>query len=201
MSNAAIVVKVPSHIVNELIFYHSRWVARLQTDAFSKQFMGSLMKQSTLWWLVQFPCWALGGLFLFAGWQKVQEPAQFLTSIRGFHLVPDPYAAWLALALPWLEIFAGLAVITGFLRRGGLLILNTSLVIFIAALASAWARGINVDCGCFGKVKTGGLLQELGLDTLLLAIGIWLQCRIAKSANLSRCWSMKFQHVFSHPPK
>jgi uncharacterized membrane protein YphA (DoxX/SURF4 family) len=131
--------------------------------------------------------WIFGGLFIFAGWQKVQDPTQFLTSIRGFHLVPDPYAAWLALSLPWMEIFAGLAVVTGFLRRGGLLLLNASLVAFIVALLSAWIRGINVECGCFGSIKTGSILQELGLDMVLLVVGIWLQFRRTTLKVVLRC--------------
>jgi hypothetical protein len=105
----------------------------------------------------------------------VSDPAQFLVSVRSFHLLPDPFAAWMALALPWLEIFAGLAVLTGWLRRGGLLLLNASLVIFGIALISAWVRRIDIDCGCFG---TGHGATNIGhallRDAVLLLAGGWL---------------------------
>jgi putative oxidoreductase len=116
--------------------------------------------------------WLFGLLFIWTGWSKVQDPAQFLVNIRNFRLLPDPFAAWLALGLPWLEIFAGLAVLTGWLRQGGLLLLNTALVIFAIALISAWMRGLDIECGCFGGKHT--VAEALVRDAVLLAVGLWL---------------------------
>ncbi|MEZ0275012.1 MAG: MauE/DoxX family redox-associated membrane protein [Roseimicrobium sp.] len=122
--------------------------------------------------------WIFGGVFIWAGWVKVQDPSQFLVSIRSFHLLPDPFAAWLALLLPWLEIFSGLCVFTGWLRRGGLLLLNASLVVFAIALVTAWARGLDVECGCFGGGKgTTTIVEALIRDAVLLAVGAWLMLR------------------------
>ena len=45
----------------------------------------------------------LAGAFFVAGFEKARDPIQFLFDIRSFHLLPDPYAALVALALPWLE--------------------------------------------------------------------------------------------------
>lgn len=136
--------------------------------------MLAILRTNKWRWLPLASCFLFGAVFVFAGALKVKDPAQFLTSIRGFQMVPDPFAAWLALALPWLEIFAGLAVITGWLRHGGLLLLNATLVVFIIALGIAWARGLNIECGCFGAVKTGTMVQEIALDVVLLLVGGWL---------------------------
>ena len=126
-------------------------------------------------WLGEALAWIFGIVFIYSGCLKVQAPSQFLVSIRSFHLLPDPFAAWLALSLPWLEIFAGLAVLTGWLRRGGLLLLNVSLVIFALALISAWARKLDIECGCFG---TSHGATNIGVallrDALLLLAGGWL---------------------------
>ena len=127
------------------------------------------------WWIVNVLAWGFAAVFIWAGWLKVQDPAQFLVSIRGYRILPDPFAAWVALALPWLEIFAGLAVLTGWLRRGGLLLLNASLVIFGIALLTAWARGLDIECGCFSSGKgTTTIVEALVRDVVLLAAGIWL---------------------------
>ncbi len=116
-----------------------------------------------------------GGLFLWAGTLKAINPSMFLLNVRSFDLLGDPYAAWLALALPWLEIFCGLAVITGLLRPGGLLLLNVTLVIFLAAIVHAWMRGIDIKCGCFGPGDHTAAYAELVLrDVLLLGLGTWL---------------------------
>jgi putative oxidoreductase len=126
-------------------------------------------------WLGEAIAWVFGLVFIWSGWIKAQDPAQFLASIRSFHILPDPFAAWLALALPWLEIFAGLAVLTGWLRQGGLLLLNASLVIFAAALVAAWLRGLDIECGCFGSGKGAtSIVDALLRDAALLGIGLWL---------------------------
>ena len=67
------------------------------------------------------PCWGFGGLFVYAGFLKLWGlgPMSFANDIRSFHILADPWVAWLAMSLPWLEIFCGLAVICGPLRRGG----------------------------------------------------------------------------------
>ncbi len=116
-----------------------------------------------------------GGVFVYAGILKVADPMSFLDDVRSFDLLDDPFAAWLAMGLPWLEIFAGLAVMSGFLRSGGLLILNASLLIFLVAISISWWRGIDIRCGCFGHSDATTSYRDLILrDLLLLAVGIVL---------------------------
>jgi uncharacterized membrane protein YphA (DoxX/SURF4 family) len=119
-----------------------------------------------------------GGVFVYAGVLKAWNPQTFLDDVRSFDLLGDPWAAWLAMGLPWLEILAGLAVITGVLRRGGLLVLNGALVAFLGGIALSWYRGIDIRCGCFGSVEASSNYIELIVrDVLLLALGLWLMRR------------------------
>lgn len=126
-------------------------------------------------WLRHALALLFGGVFAYAGVLKLRDPSVFLNDIRSFDLLPDPYAAWLALGLPWLEVFAGLAVITGLLRRGGLLLLNAALVGFSIAIGSAWWRGLDITCGCFGGDASKSNYTELFIrDGLLLTLGLAL---------------------------
>lgn len=118
-----------------------------------------------------------GAVFIFSGSVKAMDPQLFLVAIRGFRVLPDPFAAWLALGLPWLEIFCGLAVICGFLRSGALLLLNVCLFVFLVAIAVAWSRGLDIECGCFGSAIKTGMGTELAMDLVLIAIGLWLMRR------------------------
>ncbi len=118
-----------------------------------------------------------GGVFVYAGAVKAWDPAAFLLDIRSFELLPDPWAAWLAMSLPWLEIFAGLAVMTGLLRAGGLLLLNACLLAFLAAILIAWARGLDIRCGCFGSGGSSEYVELLVRDLVLLGLGLWLARR------------------------
>lgn len=132
-------------------------------------------------------CVLFGAVFVWSGYVKAKSPSLFLLDVRSFDLLGDPYAAWLALGLPWLEIFAGLAVITGVYRAGGLLVLNGLLVVFLIAILQAWARGIDLKCGCFGTSDTTSNYVELLLrDIVLLAVGGWLMWRQPGRAKASR---------------
>ncbi len=126
-------------------------------------------------WLIRILAILLGGFFIYAGAQKAADPGIFVMNIRSFHLLPDPYNAWFALTLPWLEILSGLAVITGALRRGGLLLLNGMLLVFIAVLAVAAWQGLDIECGCLGTGdgKTD-IAEAIIRNILLLAVGGWL---------------------------
>ena len=123
--------------------------------------------------LVRILHFLLGGIFVYAGVMKALRPMVFLDDVRSFALLPDPYAALLAMFLPWLEIFAGLAVISGCLRKGGLLLLTGSLLVFLIAIGIAWAHGTDIRCGCFGgDVESSGYLTLIVRDLLLLALAI-----------------------------
>jgi len=65
-------------------------------------------------------------------------------------------------------------VITGVLRRGGLLLLGMALVTFLAVLSFAWATGLDIECGCFGSAVKTSLRVELLIDLVLLGMCIWL---------------------------
>lgn len=92
----------------------------------------------------------LGGLLLAAGWPKVTEPGAFIRDIWNFHLVPESWAYWIAAGFPYLEIVAALALITGLQRRGAHVLIGGMLAVFLVFHVSAWARGLDTACGCFG---------------------------------------------------
>lgn len=128
-------------------------------------------------WLSRILHLVFGGTFVWAGVVKAWNPMVFLDDIRSFEMLPDPYAGMLAMFLPWLEIFAGVAVISGVLRRGGLMLLNASLITFLAAILISWYRGVDIRCGCFGGGSDGATSNYVELivrDVLLLALGLFL---------------------------
>lgn len=132
-------------------------------------------------WFRRILAFTFGGVFVYAGWMKLRDPGLFLIDIRSFDVLPDPYAAWLALVLPWLEAAGGLAVITGFLRRGALLVLNVCLVAFFAAIGWAWYRGLDIKCGCFGAADSTSNYAELFTrDGVLLGIGLVLLIQMVR---------------------
>src|ERR1700747_754395 len=112
----------------------------------------------------------VGGIFVYAGVIKALDPVQFGLDIDNYKILPWFVSVRLAFYLPWLEILCGLALILGFLYRGGLSILTALVFVFIGATTAAKARGLDITCGCFGHASQHWSFgQHMAVDLLLLA--------------------------------
>jgi uncharacterized membrane protein YphA (DoxX/SURF4 family) len=98
---------------------------------------------------------ALGAVFIYAGVVKVADAPEFARDIQRYAIIPWPdVTVLLAVYLPWLEILSGAAVIVRRFHLGALAIIAGLMLVFTIALTSAWARGLDIECGCFGRSKT-----------------------------------------------
>lgn len=95
--------------------------------------------------------WLLAALFALAGALKLADPAAFAADIGNYRLLPVPFAAALALWLPWFELALAAALLMPRWRREGALLAAGLLLVFCAALGSVLWRGIDLECGCFGR--------------------------------------------------
>ena len=111
----------------------------------------------------------IGALFVYAGAVKIIDPAAFARDIDNYKILPWQPSVWLAFYLPWLEVLAGLALITRILFRGAVLIVTGLMIVFVVASIVAKARGLDVSCGCFGHASQYlNFTWHLVLDLLLL---------------------------------
>lgn len=117
---------------------------------------------------------AVGAVFIYAGVVKALDPAQFAADIGNYRLLPIPAGAALALYLPWLEVVCGGALVFKQMYRGALIVLAALCVVFMGALLSAKARGLDIACGCFGNGHPHPPGVSLLLDAILLAVLIFL---------------------------
>ena len=111
----------------------------------------------------------LGGIFIYASLDKIAHPADFAKAIGNYHVLPFGLENLLALSLPWLELFAGVALITGVMIDGAAIMVIIMNIIFIFAISQALARGISIECGCFSVTTEGG--DNIGLQTVIRDIG------------------------------
>ncbi len=116
----------------------------------------------------------LGGLFIYAGVTKVTAPLDFAQNIRNYQIVGQSLSFIAALVLPWLEILAGAFLIAGVWRRGAALVLSSLLVFFIVLTVVTMARGLDIDCGCFGAVDRKAGLSVILEDLAMLYLGLCL---------------------------
>ena len=111
----------------------------------------------------------LGGIFIYASLDKIAHPAEFANAIGNYHVLPFGLENLLALTLPWLELLAGVALITGVMIDGAAIMVIIMNIIFIFAISQALARGISIECGCFSVTTEGG--DNIGLQTVIRDIG------------------------------
>lgn len=125
---------------------------------------------------------AFGSLFLWSGVAKIKDPISFAEAIRNFRLVGDPFVAGLAHFLPWLEVFAGFAVMWEKTREGAVLLLTFLLGAFTLAVAIAWARGLEIACGCFGSEELTNYPAKIAQNLGMMVWGglLWLSARYGR---------------------
>lgn len=117
----------------------------------------------------------LAAVFLASGALKAIDPAAFLIDIRSFHILPDPWAAWLAMCLPWLEILTGASLLSGILASGAAWLAALMLTTFLAAIARSALIGLDINCGCFGSSTSSSSYPALILrNSTLLALAALL---------------------------
>lgn len=124
---------------------------------------------SIFWFLLRL---AFGALFIFSGVMKLKDPIFFADVVRNYQLVGDPIAPAMALFVPWVEIFAGIAVMLDRFARGGSFVLTGALMVFTLAIAISWIRGLDITCGCFGQNEELNYPVKMAQNVVLLAIGI-----------------------------
>lgn len=102
----------------------------------------------------------------------------FVENVANFQISPfdsAPYDMWLAYFLPPLEVLVGICLFTTFWLRGALVISLGMTLAFLVGIASVWARGLNIDCGCTGgTVSLGGYPTHMTVLAIMLAAIIYL---------------------------
>jgi len=94
--------------------------------------------------------WVLAVVLVWAALSKIANLNEFYLSIRLYQLpAPDAWVRLIAMVLPWLELLCGILLIAGTARRAALLWAIILFGVFVVATGQAWARGLDISCGCF----------------------------------------------------
>ena len=130
-------------------------------------------------WITLLARLILGGVLLVAGALKVGNLQKSAMAVRAYELLPTAIANFLGYVLPWLEIGLGLLLILGVAVSISGLFGAIIMLAFIIAISQAWARGLSIDCGCFGgggpiDPKETKYLSEIIRDIGLFGVGSFL---------------------------
>lgn len=116
----------------------------------------------------------LGGVLIYAGYIKAFTPDKSMMAVRAYEILPIWLANVMGIVLPWLEMGAGLLLIAGIAVRFVAIFGAGLMIAFIIAIAQAWARGLSIDCGCFGDGGAVDPGETKYLESILRDIGFAL---------------------------
>ena len=121
----------------------------------------------------------VGAVWIYAGAIKLPDPDQSVDAVRAYELLPGGSAVTVGHLLPVLEVVVGGMLVLGVLVRGAAFVSGLLFVAFIVGIVSVWARGIEIDCGCFGgggydPDATSKYPWEIARDAGLLALSAFL---------------------------
>jgi uncharacterized membrane protein YphA (DoxX/SURF4 family) len=92
----------------------------------------------------------LATVWLAAGASKATDLAAAGRAVNAYQVMPYDVAKVIGAALPFVEIALGLLLVVGLATRLAGAVSAVLLAVFVAGISSAWARGLSIDCGCFG---------------------------------------------------
>jgi uncharacterized membrane protein YphA (DoxX/SURF4 family) len=129
--------------------------------------------------------WARLGLavvWLVSGGLKAVDPDQTYVAVRAYDLLPPATVEVVAALLPWIELALGVLLLLGVGTGAAAIGSMALLLVFVTGVTQAWARGLSIDCGCFGgggAVAPGetAYVEELLRDTAFIALAAWLVVR------------------------
>ena len=138
----------------------------------------------------------LAAVWLVAGAAKVGDLAASGRAVNAYDVMPYEVAKVVGAALPFVEIALGVLLLIGLATRVVAGISAALLLVFIAGIASAWARGLSIDCGCFGSggELTAGqsptygpeILRDVGFLVLAAFLLVWPLTRLSVDSFLER---------------
>jgi uncharacterized membrane protein YphA (DoxX/SURF4 family) len=89
-------------------------------------------------------------VFLISGLAKIGDQGAFALQLHNFRMMPIWSENLMAMTLPWIELVAGLCLVSSIRPRAGAAVATLLSVVFLIAVGVAMARGLDIECGCFG---------------------------------------------------
>jgi uncharacterized membrane protein YphA (DoxX/SURF4 family) len=122
----------------------------------------------------------LAGVWAYAGLTKIADPDAAARAVRAYQIFPESLVKPIAWGLPFVEVGLAVLLLIGLACRPAAWVSAVLFAAFIAMIASAWIRGLSIDCGCFGGggatngVDAAKYAQEVARDVVLLGLALFV---------------------------
>ncbi|AJI79698.1 MULTISPECIES: MauE/DoxX family redox-associated membrane protein [Corynebacterium] len=120
----------------------------------------------------------MAAVWIIAGVQKLNAQMDMAQAIQAYEIFTPEWSGYLAVAIGPLEVMGGVLLLLGLFLREASAVGAVVLVLFMVGMAQAWARGLVIDCGCFGYTANSGsqgmnYMLTLLRDIVFLALTMW----------------------------
>jgi uncharacterized membrane protein YphA (DoxX/SURF4 family) len=135
---------------------------------------------------------ALAAVWAWAGMAKISDADAALRAVRAYELFPEALVKPVAWGLPFVELALAVLLFLGLATRPAAWASAVLFVAFIVMIGSAWARGLSIDCGCFGgggatdSVDTGKYALEIVRDLVFVGLAVLVALGPASRLALDR---------------
>ena len=124
----------------------------------------------------------VGGVWITAALAKLPDPSASVRAVRAYDLLPEGVVPTVGHTLPILELVVGACLVIGLLTRPMSFVSALLFLAFVVGISAAWARGLQIDCGCFGgggfdADATSKYPWEIARDACLFALSALLVWR------------------------
>ncbi|HUP28131.1 MAG TPA: DoxX family protein [Chloroflexia bacterium] len=127
----------------------------------------------------------LGGILFLSGMTKLGVPTAFGATINSYELsLPSGLVQAMAVGLPVIELGLGVWLLAGLFTRFSAVLSMVIMFVFLVAITQAWARGLDVNCGCFSGPD--GNPVGLAMVGALGPVGQWLSNEKAGPEAIAR---------------
>ena len=120
----------------------------------------------------------MAAVWIIAGIQKLDARMEMTQAIEAYGIFTPEWSGYLAYLIGPLELMGGVLLLLGLFLREASAVAAVVLVLFMVGISQAWARGLVIDCGCFGydpAAVSQGMNYSLTLlrDATFLVLTLW----------------------------
>lgn len=121
-------------------------------------------------------------IWITAGVEKLNKHFTMTQTIEAYQIFTPEWSHYLAYLIGPLEIAGGVLLLLGLFMRPAAKVGIIVLVLFMIGIGQAWARGLDIDCGCFevdpaNTDQVMDYVKTLGRDLFFLVLMVWIWVR------------------------
>lgn len=144
--------------------------------------MKKLDKSLILDLLSAFARFFMAYIWIAAGVEKLNKHFTMTQTIEAYQIFTPEWSHYLAYLIGPLEIAGGVLLLLGLFMRPAAKVGIIVLVLFMIGIGQAWARGLDIDCGCFevdpaNTDQVMDYVKTLGRDLFFLVLMVWIWVR------------------------